>query len=143
MSVTDTALLDALKAVTDPNTGKDFVSTKQLKNLRIEDGDVTFDVELGYPAKSQIALLRKSLIAAARGVPGVQNVSANLATKITAHSVQRGVQLLPKVRTSSPSPRARAASARARRRSTWRSRWPPKARRWASSTPTSTAPVSR
>jgi ATP-binding protein involved in chromosome partitioning len=98
MSVTDTALLDALKAVTDPNTGKDFVSTKQLKNLRIEDGDVTFDVELGYPAKSQIALLRKSLIAAARGVPGVQNVSANLATKITAHSVQRGVQLLPKVK---------------------------------------------
>ena len=98
MSVTDTALLDALKAVTDPNTGKDFVSTKQLKNLRIEDGDVTFDVELGYPAKSQIALLRKSLIAAARGVPGVQNVSANLATKIVTHAVQRGVQLLPKVK---------------------------------------------
>ena len=98
MSVIDTALLDALKAVTDPNTGQDFVSTKQLKNLRIEDGDVTFDIELGYPAKSQIAPLRKSLIAAARGVPGVQNVSANLATKITAHSVQRGVQLLPKVK---------------------------------------------
>ena len=98
MSVIDTALLDALKAVTDPNTGQDFVSTKQLKNLRIEDGDVTFDIELGYPAKSQIAQLRKSLIAAARGVPGVQNVSANLATKITAHSVQRGVQLLPKVK---------------------------------------------
>ena len=98
MSVTDTALLDALKAVTDPNTGKDFVSTKQLKNLRIEDGDVTFDVELGYPAKSQIAPLRKSLIAAARGVPGVQNVSANLATKIVTHAVQRGVQLLPKVK---------------------------------------------
>jgi ATP-binding protein involved in chromosome partitioning len=98
MPVTDTALLDALKAVTDPNTGKDFVSTRQLKNLRIEDGDVTFDVELGYPAKSQIAPLRKSLIAAARGVPGVQNVSANLATKIVTHAVQRGVQLLPKVK---------------------------------------------
>jgi ATP-binding protein involved in chromosome partitioning len=98
MSVSDSALLEALKAVIDPNTGKDFVSTKQLKNLRVEDGDVTFDVELGYPAKSQLAALRKSLIAAARGVPGVQNVSANLATKITAHSVQRGVQLLPKVK---------------------------------------------
>jgi ATP-binding protein involved in chromosome partitioning len=98
MSVSDSALLEALKAVIDPNTGKDFVSTKQLKNLRVEDGDVTFDVELGYPAKSQLAALRKGLIAAARGVPGVQNVSANLATKITAHSVQRGVQLLPKVK---------------------------------------------
>ena len=58
MSVTETALLDALKTVTDPNTGKDFVSTRQLKNLRIDGGDVAFDVELGYPAKSQIAGLR-------------------------------------------------------------------------------------
>jgi len=98
MSVTEAALLDALKTVVDPNTGKDFVSTKQLKNLRVEEGEVAFDVELGYPAKSQIGALRRSLIAAARSVPGVQNVSANLATKIVAHSVQRGVQLLPKVK---------------------------------------------
>ena len=98
MPVIESALLDALKTVTDPNTGKDFVSTRQLKNLRIEGGDVAFDVELGYPAKSQIAGLRKALIAAARTVAGVENVSANLATKITAHAVQRGVQLLPNVK---------------------------------------------
>ena len=98
MTVADTALLDALKTVIDPNTGKDFVSTRQLKNLRIEGGDVTFEVELGYPAKSQIAPLRKALIAAARTVPGVENVSATLATKVTPHAVQRGVQLLPKVK---------------------------------------------
>lgn len=98
MTVADTALLDALKTVIDPNTGKDFVSSKQLKNLRIDGGDVAFDVELGYPAKSQIPALRKALVAAARTLPGVENVSANLATKITAHAVQRGVQLLPKVK---------------------------------------------
>ncbi len=98
MPATETALLDALRTVTDPNTGKDFVSTRQLKNLRIDGGDVAFDVELGYPAKSQIAGLRKALIAAARTVAGVENVSANLASKITAHSVQRGVQLLPNVK---------------------------------------------
>ena len=95
---TEQALLDALKTVVDPNTGRDFVSTKQLKNLKVEGGDVAFDVELGYPARSQIAGLRRALIAAARGVPGVVNVSANLAVKITAHAVQRGVQLLPKVK---------------------------------------------
>jgi len=98
MSVTEAALLDALKTVTDPNTGKDFVSTKQLKNLRVDGGDVAFDVELGYPAKSQVAALRKGLIAAARTVAGVDNVSANITTKITAHAVQRGVQLLPSVK---------------------------------------------
>ncbi len=102
MSASDSALVqavqEALKSVVDPNTGKDFVSTKQLKNLRAEGGDVSFDVELGYPAKSQIPALRKALIAAARGVAGVENVSANLSTRIVAHAVQRGVQLITGVR---------------------------------------------
>jgi len=98
MAATETQLLEALQAVVDPNTGRDFVSTKQLKNLRVNGGDVAFDVELGYPAKSQIAALRSALIAAARTVPGVDSVSANLATKVVAHAVQRGVQLLPKVK---------------------------------------------
>jgi ATP-binding protein involved in chromosome partitioning len=73
---TQQQILDALMAVTDPNTGKDFVSTKALKNLQISGGDVAFDVELGYPAKSQIAAIRKSLIAAAKGVAGVDNIIA-------------------------------------------------------------------
>jgi ATP-binding protein involved in chromosome partitioning len=98
MTVSETVLLDALKTVVDPNTEKDFVSTRQLKNLTIEGANVVFDVELGYPANSQIASLRAALIAAARGVSGVENVSVNIATKVTPHAVQRGVQLLPKVK---------------------------------------------
>ncbi|MBP6225457.1 MAG: iron-sulfur cluster carrier protein ApbC [Rhizobacter sp.] len=98
MAATESALLEALKSVIDPNTGRDFVSTKQLKNLRIDEGDVAFDVELGYPAKSQLPMLRKALIAAAKSVAGVENVSANLATKVIPHAVQRGVQLLPNVK---------------------------------------------
>jgi ATP-binding protein involved in chromosome partitioning len=95
---TNEQLLQALQAVTDPNTGKDFVSTKAVKNLQLQDGDVSFDVELGYPAKSQMPALRKALIAAAKSVAGVENVSVNLSMNITAHAVQRGVQLLPQVK---------------------------------------------
>jgi ATP-binding protein involved in chromosome partitioning len=91
-------LLTALQAVLDPNTGKDFVSTKALKNLQLSGSDVSFDVELGYPAKSQLAGIRKTLIAAARAVPGVGNVSVNVTFKVASHSVQRGVQLLPNVK---------------------------------------------
>ena len=98
MAFTESDLLEALKAVVDPNTGKDFVSTKQLKNLKIEGGDVAFDVELGYPAKSQMPSLRKALIAAVRTLPGIDNVSVNMSTKVVAHAVQRGVQLMPKVK---------------------------------------------
>ncbi|MBL0720759.1 iron-sulfur cluster carrier protein ApbC [Piscinibacter sp. Jin2] len=98
MSLTDAAVLAALQTVSDPNTGKDFVSTRTVKNLKVDGGDIAFDVELGYPAKSQIPPLRKALIAAVRTLPGVENVSVNLSSRITAHAVQRGVQLLPGVK---------------------------------------------
>jgi ATP-binding protein involved in chromosome partitioning len=98
MPVTESALLEALKTVVDPNTGQDLVSTKLLKNLRLAGADVSFDVELGYPAQTQVQALRGALIDAARRVPGVGNVSANVSWKVTAHEVQRGVALLPRVK---------------------------------------------
>ena len=98
MAVTEQMLMDALSSVVDPNTGRDFVSSKSIKNLNVSAGDVAFDVELGYPAKSQIPGFRKALIAAAKSVAGVDNVSVNVNVKIVPHSVQRGVQLLPNVK---------------------------------------------
>jgi len=98
MTVTAQALMDALKSVIDPNTGRDFVSSRSIKNLTVTEGDVAFDVELGYPAKSQIPGFRKDLIAAAKTVAGVGNVSVNVTMKIIPHSVQRGIQLLPNVK---------------------------------------------
>jgi ATP-binding protein involved in chromosome partitioning len=95
---TNDDILAALKAVIDPNTGKDFVSAKSVKNLTVSEGDVAFDVELGYPAKSQIPAFRKALIAAAKSVAGVDNVSCNVTMKIVAHAAQRGVALMPTVK---------------------------------------------
>jgi ATP-binding protein involved in chromosome partitioning len=98
MAMTEQALLDALKGVVDPNTGRDFASGKAIKNISIHDGDVSFEVELGYPAKSQMPAFRKTLIAAVKALPGVGNVSVNLTMNVVAHSVQRGVALLPRVK---------------------------------------------
>ncbi|WP_291475920.1 iron-sulfur cluster carrier protein ApbC [Acidovorax sp.] len=98
MAVTEQGLLAALTSVQDPHTGQDFVSTRALRNVQIHGGDVAFDVELGYPAKSLLPELRRSLVAAAKGVAGVENVSVNITTKVVAHAVQRGVQLLPQVK---------------------------------------------
>ncbi|MFD2299630.1 iron-sulfur cluster carrier protein ApbC [Paracidovorax citrulli] len=98
MAVTEQALLAALASVRDPHTGKDFVSTRALRDLRIDGGAVSFTVELGYPARSLEAALAGELEAAARTVAGVERVSATIATRIVAHAVQRGVQVLPQVR---------------------------------------------
>ena len=98
LSIDQQALLAALQTVTDPNTGRDFVSTKALRNLQVKGDSVAFEVELGYPAQSQIPALREALVAAARGVAGVGNVSVSIQSKVIAHQVQRGVQLLPGVK---------------------------------------------
>ena len=95
---TTEALLQALQTVVDPHTGQDFVSTKALKNLQVEGGKVSFDIELGYPARTFIPTLTASLEAAARTVAGVTEVQARVRSKVVAHAVQRGVPLLPEVR---------------------------------------------
>ena len=91
-------ILEALKGVIDTNTGKDFVTSKALKNLQVQGGEVSFEVELGYPAKSQFAALRKQLISAAKTVAGVDNVSCTITCRVSAHAAQRGVALLPGVK---------------------------------------------
>ena len=98
MSIQEQDVRRAVATVLDPNTQQDFVSTGQLKNLQISGGDVSFDIELGYPAKSQAPALRQALVAAVRAVPGVGNVSVNITTQVVAHAAQRGVQLLPGVK---------------------------------------------
>ena len=43
----------ALSDVLDPLTGKDWVSTRQLKSLTVSQGVAHVDIALGYPAQSQ------------------------------------------------------------------------------------------
>ncbi len=88
----------ALESIVDPNTERDLVTSKAARNIRVEGGDIAVDVELGYPARSQIDPIRRRVIAALRELPGVANVSVNVYQKIQSHSVQRGVKLLPNVR---------------------------------------------
>lgn len=98
MSLTVEAVQTALKGLIDPNTQIDFVTSKSVKNVRVDGGEVSLDIVLGYPAKSQFDAIRKSVIAVLRELPEVKNVSVNVSSQIVAHSVQRGVKLLPNVK---------------------------------------------
>ncbi len=98
MSTTIEAVKAALSLVIDPNTGKDFVSTKSARNIEVDGDHVALDVELGYPAKSQIDPIRAAITAALLKVDGVAKVHVHVYSKIVAHSAQRGVKLLPNVR---------------------------------------------
>ena len=63
MSINEQSIQTALSHVIDANTGKDLVSGRSVRNIKINGNDVALDVELGYPAKSQIDGLRAAVIA--------------------------------------------------------------------------------
>ena len=52
MAVTEELVKNVLKDLIDPNTKIDFVTAKTIKNLKIENGDISLDIVLAYPAKS-------------------------------------------------------------------------------------------
>ncbi|MDP2241827.1 MAG: iron-sulfur cluster carrier protein ApbC [Burkholderiales bacterium] len=98
MAVTEQQVQDALKALIDPNTKKDYVSTKSARNIKIDGDKVAVDILLGYPAKSQLEPIRKEIAAKLKSIPGVGNVTVNVSMKIVSHAVQRGVKLVPGVK---------------------------------------------
>ena len=98
MAVTEQHVLDALKELTDPNTRKDYVTSKAARNVKVEGDNVSVDILLGYPAKSQVEPIRREIAAKLRALPGVAGVNVNVTMKIVPHSVQRGVKLIPGVR---------------------------------------------
>jgi len=98
MSLDQQTVTEALKQVIDPNTGKDFVAGRSIRNLVVEGGRVSFDAELGYPAKSQHEPIRALLSEVVAKLPGVERVDVKVTSKVVAHAVQQGVKLLPGVR---------------------------------------------
>jgi ATP-binding protein involved in chromosome partitioning len=95
----DRALVDAaLATVADPNTGRPFAAAKNLKNTVIDGATVSVEVILGYPAKRQFEAIRTLVGDALRAVPGVAEARVQVSQQIAAHTVQRGVKLLPNVK---------------------------------------------
>jgi ATP-binding protein involved in chromosome partitioning len=99
MSFTEADVLGALKNLIDPNTRKDFVSGKSIKNVRISGSDLSLDILLGYPAKSVWGEI-KSLVEGhlKSSLPSAGKIEANVSSKVVPHAVQRGVKLVEGVK---------------------------------------------
>ena len=62
MSLSEAQVRETLGKVVDPNTGKDFVSSRAVKNLKVAGDAVSLEIELGYPGKSQFDPIRRKAI---------------------------------------------------------------------------------
>ena len=98
MPVTEQQIQDVLRNLVDPNTRKDYVSTKAAKSVKVDGDKVSVEIVLGYPAKSQLEPVREQVAKALKAVPGVGGVSVSVQMKIVSHAVQRGVKLVPGIK---------------------------------------------
>jgi len=99
MSFSEADVQGALKNLIDPNTRKDFVSGKSVKNIKINGNDVSLDIMLGYPAQSVWGEIKATVEAHLKSVlPGIGNLSVKVSSKVVPHAVQRGAKLVDGVK---------------------------------------------
>src|SRR5262245_52718525 len=97
MSLNEATAQEALRKLVDPNTGKDFVTTRSVRNLKVAGADVSLEIELGYPGRSQQEPIRREVVQALKQA-GAASVTAKVSSKVVAHAVQRGVKLVPGIK---------------------------------------------
>src|SRR5437868_686352 len=97
MPLSEAQVQSVLKSLVDPNTGKDLVATRSLRHLKIAGDDVSLEIELGYPGKSQHEPLRREITQALKQA-GAAGVTVSNASRVVAHAVQRGVKLIPGIK---------------------------------------------
>ncbi len=98
MAISELLIQSALKLCIDPNTGRDFISSKSAKNIQINGDHVSLDIALGYPANSVMNDVKNLVENHVKSVEGVAQVTVNIGSRIVAHKAQQGVNLLPNVK---------------------------------------------
>ena len=96
MSFSDTDVQGALKNLIDPNTKKDFVSGKSVKNIKVRGSDVSLDIMLGYPAKSVWEEIRALVEAHLKeSLSGTGTISVNVTSRTSSLALIRRIKRSP------------------------------------------------
>jgi ATP-binding protein involved in chromosome partitioning len=82
MALDQQAILEALKAVNDPDLHRDIVSLGFIKDLKIDGGRVAFTIELTTPACPVKDQMRDQAKAAVMRVPGVSAVDVQMSARV-------------------------------------------------------------
>jgi ATP-binding protein involved in chromosome partitioning len=82
MPISEAAVLDALRAVRDPDLHRDIVALKFVKDLRIEGERVAFTIELTTPACPVKDQMRDQARAVVLQLPGVSAVDVQMTAQV-------------------------------------------------------------
>jgi ATP-binding protein involved in chromosome partitioning len=99
MSLDQSAVLDALRAVKDPDLHRDIVSLGFVKDLSIQGDRVSFTIELTTPACPVKDAMRDQARAAVSALPGVSGVDVTMTAAVrTARNVESGQAPIPGIK---------------------------------------------
>ena len=87
-----------LQELKDPWTGRDYVSGREARNIRVEGSDVSVEIVLGSPSRRVHEQIRAQVAAAHGALAGAGRVSVEVSMKIAAHQALRGAQRVEGVR---------------------------------------------
>lgn len=88
-ALSESAILNELRKIEDPDLHKDVVSLGFIKNISIHSGDVNFDFVLTTPACPARDQMRDDAIALIQRIPGVRNVNVNMQAEVRQPQFQR------------------------------------------------------
>jgi ATP-binding protein involved in chromosome partitioning len=93
---TEPQILAALSAIMDPDLGRDIVSLGFVKDVVIDEGRVSFKIELTTPACPVKDQLHADAIAIVSAMPGVESVNVEMTAQVRAQA--RTGPLIPGVK---------------------------------------------
>ncbi|MPZ19925.1 MAG: P-loop NTPase [Luteitalea sp.] len=97
-SVTESAVLEALKVVHDPDLHRDIVSLGFVKELRVQGEQVSFAIELTTPACPVKDQLRGQARAVVAQLPGVSTVDVTMTASVRSVTPEAGRMPVPGVK---------------------------------------------
>ena len=97
-TATQQRVRELLATVIDPHTGQDLVASGALKGVGVDGEKVAVDIVLAYPARgwhdALVQLVRDALASDA----SIGDVAVSVASRISAHKVQKDLNPLPKIK---------------------------------------------
>jgi ATP-binding protein involved in chromosome partitioning len=97
-SITESAVLEALRPIVDPDFGKSIVDLGFVKNIRIAGGRVSFDIELTTPACPVKEEFQRTARERVGALPGVEAVDVSMTANTRGRASQPQAEVLPGVR---------------------------------------------
>ncbi len=98
LSAIEKSVLDALRAVKDPDLHRDIVALNFIKDLTVDRGRASFTIELTTPACPVKQQLEQQAREAVLRVPGIKEAAIRMSSNVSAGRAVTGKQDLPGVK---------------------------------------------